>query len=286
MTTSTERLGNLVHYFVNFTPHRHFGNLPALNTIADDLYQWFSQFGLEVGRQTWEVRGNQYQNIIGKYRPELEERLIVGAHYDVYANQPGADDNASGMAGLIEAARLISSSDPSLEYGIDFVAYCLEEPPFFGGPEMGSFVHAKSLHDNNVNVKGMICYDMIGYFSDEPMSQNFPNAAMAAIYPNTANFILVVGCKDYAPFAENFHSQMSRSKEMPVELIVFPDTDDLGGLSDHRNYWHFGYDALMINNSAFLRNPNYHQDTDTPDTLDYEKMKAVIDASIQGIINL
>jgi Zn-dependent M28 family amino/carboxypeptidase len=286
MTTDVERLHELVNYFVNFDPHRHFGNLAALNQIAEDVQKWFNEFGLETSRQTWKVRGNDYHNIIGKYKPELTNRLVVGAHYDVYANQPGADDNASGMAGLIEAARLTAGSDVELEFGIDFVAFSLEEPPFFGTADMGSYVHAKSLFDDAVDVKGMICYDMIGYYSDEPNSQQFPHASLADIYPSTANFILVIGCQDYAEFAQTFHTEMKDVNEIDVQLIIFPDSNDLGGLSDHRNYWAFGYHALMINNSAFMRNPNYHEKTDTIGTLDFVKMKAVIDASIQAICRL
>lgn len=286
MITSIEKLEGWIKYFTRFTPNRHFGNLHALNQIADHLEGWFAEFELETSRQSWNVRGNEYHNIIGKFKPELEERLIVGAHYDVYADNPGADDNASGMAGLLEAARLISELNPDLNYGIDFVAYCLEEPPFFGSPEMGSFVHAASLHKSNTKVKGMICYDMIGYFSDEPNSQNFPVPSMASIYSTTANFILIVGCSEHAQFALDFHKKMASVNELDVREIIFPDAEDLGGLSDHRNYWHFGYDALMINNSAFMRNPHYHEKTDTIETLDLPKMKMVIESSIQAIISL
>src|SRR5207342_1395907 len=134
-----------------------------------------------------------YSNIIASYNPKATKRLIVGAHYDVCGNQPGADDNASAVAGLLETARLLGENKPEIDYQIDLVAYCLEEPPFFSTQHMGSFVHAKSLHENKIDVIGMICYEMIGYFSDQPNSQPFPAPELAKIFPSTANFIIVVG---------------------------------------------------------------------------------------------
>nr|GFC84151.1 hypothetical protein [Tanacetum cinerariifolium] len=113
------------------------------------------------------------------------------AHYDVCGEQPGADDNASAVAGLLETARLLQSQAATLRHRIDFVAYSLEEPPFFGTEYMGSAVHAQSLHDAGARVRAMLCYEMIGYFSDEPGSQQFPDAALAARYPSTGNFIIV-----------------------------------------------------------------------------------------------
>lgn len=275
-----------VDYLCNsFTPHRHFGNIDALNQIADWIHNEFNEYGLQVSEQEWKVGKQHYRNVIGSLYPNAKKRLVVGAHYDVYANNPGADDNASGMAGLMEMARLASASLPSLEYGIDFVAYCLEEPPFFGTPDMGSYVHAKECALQKEDIIGMVCLDMIGYFSDEPMSQRFPNDQMAQLFPSTANFILVVGCEEFEPFSRFFFEKMNAANEMNVETIHFPDADSLGGLSDHRNYWHFGMNALMINNSAFLRNPNYHEKTDTIETLYFEKMKQVVDATLSACLS-
>ncbi len=284
LNTSIEQLEKHIQYFTNFEPHRHFGNLIALNDCVDYIKSFFNNCGLATKIQSWEVRGNEYHNVIASYKPEKEKRLIVGAHYDVYANNPGADDNASGMAGLLESAKMISELNPDIHYGIDFVAYCLEEPPFFGSSDMGSYVHAESISKNTENIIGMICYDMIGYFSDEPNSQTFPNATIASMYPSTADFILVIGIKEFEEFSHDFFENMNTVNKMDVREIHFDDERDLGGLSDHRNYWHFGMKALMINNSAFLRNPNYHEKTDTIETLDFEKMKLVIKAATGAML--
>ena len=199
---------------------------------------------------------------------------------------PGADDNASGVAGLLETARLIGNNEPNIDYQIDFVAYCLEEPPFFDTKFMGSYVHAKSLYKTKVDLIGMICYEMIGYFSDEPNSQKFPQPEFASMFPGTANFIIVVGIDKYIGFNQRVHSLMSEHGQIDVQGISLPSTHSLAGLSDHMNYWHFGYPALMINNTSFMRNPNYHMVTDTIHTLDFEKMTEVVNCTYHAIVHL
>lgn len=212
--------------------------------------------------------------------------MVIGAHYDVCGAQPGADDNASAVAGLLEIVRMIFRDKPVLDYRIDFVAYCLEEPPFFGTPSMGSYIHAKSLHDNKEQVLGMISLEMIGYFSDEPGSQPFPSPEFARIYPSTANFIMVVGIRQYAGFNQKIYEAMSKDSGINVELIHFPSAESLAGLSDQRNYWKFDYPALMINDTAFVRNPNYHTNKDTIETLDFGKMTEVVNSVYKAIINI
>jgi hypothetical protein len=129
----------------------------------------------------------------------------------------------------------------------------------------------------------MICLDMIGYFSDEPGSQSYPVESLAKIFPTVGNFIAVVGLEKHAQFATEIYKRMQQTGGVPVETINFPTTDGIAGLSDHRNYWYFGFDAVMINNTAKFRNPNYHEITDTVDTLDLKRMAAVVDAVLNAI---
>lgn len=286
MKSNKERLYNDVKFLTEIRPFRHYGNLETLEKVCDYLKRNFEALGYPVEEQKWMAAGNEYKNIIASYKPEKQQRLIVGAHYDVCGDQPGADDNASAVAGLLETARLIAENQPELDYGIDFVAYCLEEPPFYATTEMGSYVHAKSLYDNKVDVLGMICYEMIGYFSDEPNSQMFPTAELARGYPSTANFIVVVGIEKHLEFNVKFHRLMSKDSGIGVELISFPDDAEIAAMSDHRNYWEFGYKALMINDTSFLRNPNYHEMSDTIDTLDFEKLSEVVNSCYRAIINI
>ncbi len=286
MKAQTERLYQDVAFLTTIAPARNYQNKAALQEAVNYIDNAIRKAGTDPVHQTWTASGELYTNIIASYNADKTKRLIVGAHYDVCGNQPGADDNASAVAGLLELVRLISELQPKLDYRIDFVAYCLEEPPFFGTEQMGSFVHAKSLHDSNTDVLGMICLEMIGYFSDEPGSQPFPLPELASLYPDVANFIIVVGLDKHAAFAKRIHSLMREKSKIDVQLITFPEGSDLAGLSDQRNYWKLGYNALMINDTSFIRNPHYHLPSDTIDTLDFEKMTEVVNSTYRAITNL
>ena len=275
-----------VNFLTSIRPFRNYLNLKSLGKVSKYISDELVSCGFECVEQKWEAEGNEYKNIIASWQRKKKRRLIVGAHYDVAGDQPGADDNASAVAGLLETARMISENLPELDYGIDFVAYCLEEAPFFTTKEMGSYIHAKSLIDGRVDVVGMICYEMIGYFSDEPGSQTFPVPELAAIYPDTGNYIIVVGIDECREFSQTIHSLMSKKSGINVEKIVFPNSDGLAGRSDQRNYWELGYKAVMITDTSFLRNPNYHKISDTIETLDFDKMKEVVNSCYNAIIKL
>ena len=284
MKANTSRLYDDVRFLTELRPFRNYQNLESLAQVVDYVKNEFEKAGLTIQYQKWTAGGNEYTNVIGVYNGHKSKKLVVGAHYDVCGDQPGADDNASAVAGLLETARLIGENKPDLEYAIEFVAYCLEEPPFFGSTEMGSYVHAKSLYDNEVNVIGMICYEMIGYFSDEPNSQPYPSSELAQLYPSTANFIIVVGIQEHDDFNKKVRNLMADKAGIDVQVISFETSGDLAGMSDQRNYWKFGYKALMINDTSFVRNPNYHMPTDTIETLDFSKMSEVINGAYNAIV--
>jgi len=286
MKAQKNRLYKDVAFLTELRPYRNYKQLDSLEKVCDYIKAEFGQLGLESEEQTWIADGNEYKNIITSYNKEKSRRLVIGAHYDVCGEQPGADDNASAVAGLLETARLLVENQPTLDFRVDLVAYSLEEPPFFASDDMGSYIHAKSLHDGDVDVLGMICYEMIGFFSDEPNSQPFPSEALALLYPSVANFIAVVGIERFAEFTGKIHSLMSKDSGIDVQFINFPDAGDIAGLSDHRNYWRFGYPAVMINDTAFIRNPNYHKKTDTIDTLDFDKMTEVVNSTYRAVCGL
>lgn len=286
MSAQQSRVLKDLEFLTQLFPYRNYKQAESLEKVCDYLKAAFRSMGLEPTEQIWTAAGSTYKNIIAIYKPEKKSRLILGAHYDVCGDQPGADDNASAVAGLLETARLVMDNQLEPEYAIEFVAYCLEEPPFFGTTDMGSYVHAKSLKQASVNVVGMICYEMIGYFSDEPDSQPFPNPQLAQLFPHVANFIVVVGIQAHDAFNRKVHRIMSDQSQIDVQVISFPESHGLAGLSDHRNYWIFDYPALMINDTAFIRNPNYHQPSDTLDTLNIPKMCYVIDSTYKAVIGL
>ena len=276
MLSDIHRLRADVGFLASLDPPRNYQHVTSLEKAADYIQREFTKAGAKPEVQKWAAWDHEYKNIIASFNPEKKRRLIIGAHYDVAGEQPGADDNASGVAGLLELARLVFHKRPAIDYRIDFVAYCLEEPPFFGSQLMGSYVHAHSLHKQNADVIGMVCLEMIGFFSDKPNSQRYPSPELAKIYPATANFIVVVGISDYVAFNTKVHRLMSKDANIDVQVISFHAGEGLAGLSDHRNYWQFKYPALMINDTSFVRNPHYHQATDTADTLDFEKMSEVV----------
>lgn len=286
MKAQKNRLYTDVEFLTALRPFRNYENLDSLERVCDHIKAAFTTAGLEFEEQKWMAAGNEYKNIIATYNRGKKRRLIIGAHYDVCGNQPGADDNASAVAGLLESARLIAANKPEIDYQIDFVAYCLEEPPFYGTEQMGSYVHAKSLYENDADVIGMICYEMIGYFSDEADSQPFPSPEMANLFPHVANFIMVVGTEQYENFNKKVHRLMAADSKIDVQVVSLPSTNGLAGMSDQRNYWKFGYDALMINDTSFVRNPHYHQASDTIETLDFDKMTEVINSACKAIIGM
>lgn len=272
-----------LEYLSAIRPFRNWRNLESLKVAAEYIESEFNNCGLTIQHQKWNYGKFEYTNVIASYQPNLKKRLIVGAHYDVYDDQPGADDNTSGVAGLLYLAKTIANNQPKMNYGIDFIAYCLEEPPHFGTKNMGSYVHAESLFKNKTELVGMICLDMIGYFSDQPNSQNYPAESLSKLFPTTGDYIAVVGLKKHAAFATEIYQRMKETGGVDVQTINFPTIDGIAGLSDHRNYWYFGFDAVMINNTAKFRNPNYHQITDTVETLDLKRMAEVIKAVLNAI---
>src|SRR3954454_14624499 len=160
MIATTERIYKDVEFLTSLRPARNFRNTVSLEKASGYIADEFAKAGATPQLQTWIADGQEYKNVIISYSQGKTRRLIVGAHYDVCGEQPGADDNASAVAGLLEIARLVFDQKPDIDYRIDFVAYCLEEPPFFGSNFMGSYVHAKSLHDNKIDVIGMISLEM------------------------------------------------------------------------------------------------------------------------------
>lgn len=280
------RLKEDVRALTSTDGRRNFKNLKALNEAADYIAGEFERLGLEVEFQTYEVQGNEYKNIITSFGPKDAERLIVGAHYDVCYATPGADDNGSGTAGLIELARMLKWREAELTYRIDLVAYTLEEPPFFRTDYMGSAVHAKSLHDAGIEVKGMVCLEMIGYFSDEKKSQDYPIGCLKLFYPRKGNYIALVGKLGKAGLMKKVRKRMRKDMGMKVKSINAPASVPGIDFSDHLNYWKYGYKAVMITDTAFYRNKNYHEPTDTRDKLNYEKMAEVVEGVYAAITSL
>lgn len=255
--------------------YRNYQNTTELNRVAQYIETEIEKNGFQCAFQVFEVNDAQYKNVVCSQPSDFEETFVVGAHYDVCGQQEGADDNASGVAGLIELSRLLNQEKSKLNTSIQLVAFTLEEPPFFGTENMGSFVHAKSLHDKSTSISGMIALEMIGYFSEEEI-QEYPSF-LSLFYPKKANFIAAVSNFESRWISDLYKTAQQDNTKIQVEKLWAPSSVEGIDFSDHRNYWKFNYDAIMITDTAFFRNKNYHKSTDTIDTLDFVKMGKIID---------
>jgi Zn-dependent M28 family amino/carboxypeptidase len=283
---SVDNLKAAVTYLTKIEPACNYRNLRSLNKAGDYISAKFAEYGFKPQRQEFVANKRKYSNIIasaGTGKDPLQV-VVVGAHYDVCGDQPGADDNASAVAGLLEIARFAKKHEKELPCRIEFVAYSLEEPPFFDTEKMGSYVHAKSLFDKKMKVKGMICLEMIGFFTDAKDSQRFPLGIMKLLYPNEGNFIAVVSNHKNDALIKHTAKHMKKAS-INVETLKAPSFVQGMDFSDHRNYWKFGYDAVMVTDTAFYRNPNYHKKTDTIETLSFDKMKEVVKGVCWTILN-
>ncbi len=263
---------------------RNYKELDQLNAIAGYILKEFSTYSDSAYFQEYKVADRIYKNVICSFGPKEARTVVVGAHYDVCLDQEGADDNASGVVGLLELARLLK--DQQLNYRIELVAYTLEEPPFFRSEYMGSFIHAQSLDQNKTDVYGMVCLEMIGYFSDKPRSQEYPIGIMSLFYGKKGNYITMIKKTNAGKFARKFSSSYKKKKMIRTKRFTGPQSIQGIDFSDHLNYWKFGFSAVMVTDTAFFRNRNYHQKSDTMETLDFHRMSKVIDGVFSVLVSL
>src|SRR5262245_13292266 len=254
-----------------------------LDRCAAYIRREFEGAHARVSEQPFTVDGKTYRNVIAHFGPETKETVVVGAHYDAAGPLPGADDNASGVAGLLELARLLGNAQ--LPIRVELVAYTLEELPFFSLEQMGSAMHAKALKREGGVVRVMFSLEMIGYFSDAPDSQRFPSSALSLFYPTEGNFISVVGNMGAGMLVRKIKRAMAEATRLPVYSINAPRLIPGVDFSDHLSYWREGYPAVMITDTAFYRNPNYHTIADTAEKLDYRRMSHVIEGVYAAVIN-
>ncbi len=267
---SAARIEEDLRFIVESCFPRDAGNPDNLLTAAVYIRAGFEEAGLEARFQEYEADGQTYRNVVGTLGPRSGTVYVLGAHYDAYMERPGADDNASGTAVLMEIARLLGDRD-DLQAQIVFVAFCTEEPPYFASTNMGSYVHAHQLAAGPDRVAGMICLEMLGYYTEE---QPWPMWLLDLAYTDRGDFIAVTGRWSDRILAREVRSWIDGTAGIDAVSYNGPDP---GGLSysDHRNYWAEGISAVMITDTAFIRNPHYHTAEDTPDTLDYGKMASI-----------
>ncbi|MCX8117906.1 MAG: M20/M25/M40 family metallo-hydrolase [Desulfobacterota bacterium] len=259
---------------------RHLWKGDSLQEAANYIESALFADGYPVERQTYPCYGKTVSNLIAEKRGKEEATVVIGAHYDTVPGTPGADDNASAVAGLLELARLLR--DLPSRKTLLFVAFANEEPPCFGFSNMGSMVLAKTLKEACRPVEVMVSLEMIGYFRPDPI-QNYPLPIMRHFYPERADFIGVVGNFRSAKYVSLFRKGIKRHASLDVRSLTGPEFFGGINLSDNSSFWHHGFKAIMVTDTSFFRNPHYHQETDRIETLDFDKMAEVV-KGLQGTL--
>ena len=273
---------------VDFYP-RSGDQIAKLNQAADYIAAELKAAGAVVSFQNIVIEGATYRNVIARFGPATGPLMVIGAHYDSHGvpgralnpqgyapdtHTPGADDNASGVAGLIELARLLAAY-PAAGY-IELVAYTLEEPPYYRTEDMGSVHHAQALRASGREVSLMLSLETIGYFNDASGSQSYPAPGMRHLYSDTGNFIALVNKFGDFGATRAVKAIMAGATDLPVYSINAPGAVPGIDFSDHRSYWDAGMPAMMVTDTAFMRNQAYHEAGDTWDRLDYVRMAKVV----------
>ncbi|MFQ5772958.1 MAG: M28 family metallopeptidase [Kiloniellaceae bacterium] len=246
----------------------------ALAEAADYIEATWRSQGYDVTRQGYEARGVRCANLEATRRGEgrPDEILLLGAHYDTVMGCPGANDNGSGVAALLELSRLLAAAAPAVT--VRFVAFVNEEPPFFMTGEQGSTVYARAARERGDDIRLMVSLETIGYYSEIPGSQRYP-PLFGLFYPDRGNFL---------GFVSDFRSRkvMRRAagifrarSDFPLEHVATFGFVPGVTWSDHRSFWRQGYRAFMVTDTAPYRYPYYHSPGDTPDRLSYPELTRV-----------
>jgi len=280
-----DRLRHHVQRLAGDIGERNVWRPEALRAAADYIRGEFAELGYEVAIQSYQAEGLSCDNIEivvpGKLRNA--EIIIAGAHYDTVPGSPGADDNASGVAGVIEIARLLRGAHPART--IKLVAFVNEEEPFFFFGEMGSKVYAEAARGRGDNIRVMLSLEMLGCYSDKPGSQAYP-PFLRWFYPDRGNFIAFVSNIKSRHALRETAAAFRKHSDFPAEQLASPAFVPGVAWSDHLSFWRAGYPAVMVTDTAFYRYPHYHRASDTPDKIRYPEMARVVQGLAKAIAAL
>lgn len=256
-----------------------------LAKTANYIQSFYKDIGLTVRTEPYDYQGLKVANVVADISSNSSsaKHYLVGAHYDSVAGTVGADDNASAIAVQLEIARnvkiLLNQKEHDL--AVRFVSFALEEPPAYATKYMGSRVYAKKARREQEQIDGMICLEMVGYTCHEPGCQTYLLPLRFMGFPKEGNFIGIVSNFKSGGFAEDLLKSFETNKELPVVKLRVPFNGWIipsVRLSDHASFWDQGYKAVMVTDSAFLRNPHYHLPTDTMEKLDYQFMAELVES--------
>ena len=266
--TLHDRLSHHVEELAGRIGERNVWRHDALEAAAAYLAAELGAAGYRVAEQPFMAEGRRVRNLEAEVRGVRlpEEIVIVGAHYDSVMGSPGANDNASGCAALVEIARFLSGRRP--ERTLRFVFFVNEEPPFFKTDLMGSVVYANRCRERNEKIVAMYSLETIGYYSNTPGSQHYP-FPLGLFYPDTGNFIGVIGNLRSRNLVHQSLKAFRSTTEFPSEALVAPVPLTGVDWSDHWSFWQAGYPAVMVTDTALFRYVHYHTEQDLPHRVDY-----------------
>jgi Zn-dependent M28 family amino/carboxypeptidase len=255
---------------------RNLWHREALDRAADYIAAQLVESGYAPEAHPFDVSGTRVNNLDAVLRgtSRRDEIVVVGAHYDSVSGCPGANDNATGVAAVLELAHRLARTPASRT--IRFAAFVNEEPPFFQTANMGSVVYANAAKARGDRIVGMLSLETMGYYSEEKGSQQYP-AAVAMLYPDVGNFIALVANVGSARLLMDARRAFKSRTPFPVQSAAVPAAIPGVGWSDHWAFWQAGYAAMMVTDTAPFRYPWYHTANDTPDKIDYEKLAQVVD---------
>lgn len=279
----SEHLELFFKQIINVDEYRNFKNTSELSRVSTWIKEQMRLFGIPCQYQNYSVNSLSYRNVICKLNVRAGSSLVIGAHYDVFSDRHGADNNASGVAAVLETARLLVLQKSKLKHDIEFAFYTLEEPPYFKTEHMGSYRHAKLLKAQKQKVKGVIILDSIGYF-DKNLVQTYP-VGLKWIYPDHGNFIAAIGHLASAGLTGDYCASMQRLKRLDCQRFVSPAFAQDMNFSGYLNYAKFNYSTMLITDTAHYRNPYYNTELDTLDKLDLDKMTQVVDGLVDMVIH-
>ncbi|MGJ0483124.1 MAG: M28 family peptidase [Methylomicrobium sp.] len=246
----------------------------ALAAAAGYITEQWRNLGYGVRTQSYQVRAGDCSNLevtCPGSKPS-EDVILIGAHYDSVSGSPGANDNGSGVAALLELSRLFKETPPPVT--LRFVAFVNEEPPFFFWNKMGSMIYAKAAKRRGDRIRYMISLETIGYYNSKPDSQRYP-PLLKYFYPDIGNFIAFVSNLGSGRFMRHCLRNFTAASDFPVQSIAAPSFIPGISWSDHMAFWRHGFKAFMITDTAPFRYPYYHTSEDTPDKLDYTSFAQV-----------
>lgn len=250
----------------------HYARLGQAASLVDSM---LTAFGYAVVPLAFEYGGRTFQNFEATIpgADARDEIIVVGGHYDSVEGTPGADDNASGTAALLEVARLLHYE--RFARTVRFVAFTNEEPPFFNTEWMGSAQYARDAAARGDRIVAMLSLEGLGFYQDEPGSQGYP-PPFSLFYPDVGNFVGFVGNLPSRALVRRAIATFRRTTDFPSEGLAAPEQIPGVWWSDHAPFWNRGFRAIMITDTAPFRNPHYHQSSDTADRLDYDRMARVV----------